>query len=113
MNMRTVGDILATIAFVNLGVFVVFYAAFSPWWRTPSGRSVMGLVAVLAATFGLVVAGLWFGVQWPAREFVRAIIFGAVAVASGQLLRAHVVLKISAWRAAWRAKKAPERSESP
>lgn len=108
MTINTVGDIFATIAFVNLALFVALYATFAPWWRSPYGRSVMALTAVLAAVFGLVVASLWFGVQWPARELIRAIIFGAVAVSTGQLLRAHLALKLSAWREARRERKNPE-----
>jgi hypothetical protein len=112
MKMHTLGDLLATISFINLGLFVVFYAAFSPWWRSPSGRSVMALVAVLAATFGLVVTGLWFGVQWPARELIRVVIFGAVALASGHLLAVNVRQKIAVWRTNWQEKKTPEGSET-
>lgn len=42
--------------------FVVLYATGSPgWWRTPTGRNLMLVMAILLVLLGLVVAGRWFG----------------------------------------------------
>jgi hypothetical protein len=95
---HAIGDALVVISFIEFGAFVVFYALFSPWWRSPAGRSVMMLVAVLAATLGLACLTILFGFQWPARELLRTAIFGAVALAAGQLLITHVGQKLAYWR---------------
>lgn len=103
MNAKLIGDIGAMAAFLVLAGHATFYAAFSPWWRSATGRSLMTLIAVLAAVMTLTVSTLWLGVQWPGRDVLRAVIFWSVALAAGNLLVTHVMQKVTSWREARRA----------
>lgn len=68
------------LAFAGWVVFAVLYATMAPWWRSSYGRNVLALAVVLAVTLGLVSVQHAFGVRWPAREWVRFAVFGAVAL---------------------------------
>jgi xanthosine utilization system XapX-like protein len=64
---RLIGNVLVWISGIEALAFVVLYWITSPWWRTPAGRSIMGLLGVLAGILLLsmlrqVVGGdtLWF-----------------------------------------------------
>jgi hypothetical protein len=103
MTMQTFGDIGITVAFIVFAGHMFLYAVTAPWWRSLTGRSVMALVAVLAMVLALSVSTLWFGVQWPARLLLRALVFWAIAAAGAFLGVAHVRQKLGPWRAARRA----------
>jgi hypothetical protein len=105
MNPKIIGDIGITVAFIVFSGHMILYAVTAPWWRSMTGRSVMALVAVLAAVLALSAGTLWFGVQWPARLWLRAVIFWSIAVAGGFLAVAHVRQKLGPWREARRAQK--------
>lgn len=66
-------------AFAGWAVFALLYATMAPWWRSGIGRNMLALALVLAATLGLATVQLAWGVQWPARDWVRLAVFAAVA----------------------------------
>lgn len=76
----TLGTYAVHFAFVGWLLFAVLYGALAPWWRSSIGRNMLVLAAVLAVTLGLVSLQLMFGIEWPARDWVRLAIFGAVAL---------------------------------
>lgn len=75
----TMGSYAAHFATAGWLLFAVLYGGMAPWWRSSIGRNVLVHAVVLAITFGLVSVQLIFGVQWPAREWVRLAIFVGVA----------------------------------
>lgn len=103
--MQTFGDLGIIAAFIVFAGHALFYAVSAPWWRSLLGRSVMALVAVLAAVLTLSVATVWLGVQWPARLLLRAIIFWTIAGAGAFMAIAHIRTKLGPWRAARHAEK--------
>lgn len=76
VNMGTYAAHFATVGWL---LFALLYGVMAPWWRSPIGRNMFTLAFVLAAVFSLISVQLLFGIQWPAREWVRLAIFGAVA----------------------------------
>lgn len=76
----TIGNAAAHFATAGWLLFAVLYGSLAPWWRSPIGRNMLVHALVLAVTFALVSVQLLWGVQWPAREWVRLAIFGGVAV---------------------------------
>lgn len=50
----TVVDYLVILAFLPAAGFPLVYLT-APWWKTPAGRSTMGLALVIASTLGLSV----------------------------------------------------------
>lgn len=94
----SLGNLAACFAAAGWLLFTLLYATMAPWWRSPIGRNMLSLGAVLAAVFLLVAAQLAFGIEWPAREWVRAGIFTAVAVAGWHRLYVLLVDQIFAAR---------------
>lgn len=56
-------------------LFVIFYAARSPWRITAAGRAIMQLAVSLAAIYVLAGANGLFGNDWPLRGWVRLVIY--------------------------------------
>jgi hypothetical protein len=75
------GDFLAVLAFAGTVLFVILYAILAPWWRSAHGRNVMLLTSVIGLAFGLATGTILFGLEWPFRSTIRAIIYGLIAVA--------------------------------
>jgi hypothetical protein len=74
MNALSVLVVLAFIAAAGFPITYVFY----PWFRTPAGRSVMGLALVIAFTLGLSVWRLFFG---SAPDVIRIPVYALVVLA--------------------------------
>lgn len=75
---RAIGDVLLVSGFLGALVFVVVYLR-SPWWTTAHGRNVMAMMAVIMILLGLATATAVFGLQYPARDVIRVIGFGALS----------------------------------
>lgn len=73
------GNYAAHFAAAGWLLFTALYATMAPWWRSAIGRNMLALAATLAAVFLLVSVQILFGVAWPARDWVRLLIFGMVA----------------------------------
>lgn len=112
MTMQLFGNLGAIVALVVFAGHLVLYGMFSPWWRSPTGRAMVALVAVIAATMALTVGTISFGVQWPARLFLRGMIFWSIALAGGWLLVSHARQKLAAWRTANDAEESEESDEA-
>lgn len=69
--------LLILFAFIPAAGFPITYA-FSPWWKTGPGRSVMGLALVIAFTLGLSLWRILFG---PVPDFVRIPVYVLVVAA--------------------------------
>jgi hypothetical protein len=79
--MQLIGDALAVAAFIGSALFVLLFASLAPWWRNVHGRNVMLLMVTITLAFGLATATIVFGVEWPIRPTLRAIIFLFIAIA--------------------------------
>lgn len=75
----TLGNYAAYFAAAGWLLFTVLYATMAPWWRSAIGRNMLVLGGILAAVFLLISFQLLFGVEWPARAWIRFAIFSAVA----------------------------------
>lgn len=62
-------------------VFVASYAwrTRGAWRRSAVGRNVMALMVVIVIVSGLAVAGIVWGRNWPHRDLIRIVAWGAVA----------------------------------
>lgn len=76
----TVGDWAAHFGFVGILLFTLGYGIFARWWRSSLGRNVMALALAHLVTFGLIVVQLDFGIGWAGRPWVRAMVFGSIAM---------------------------------
>lgn len=76
----TVGDWAAHFGFVGILLFTLGYATFARWWRSPLGRNMMALALAHLLAFGLIVVQIDFGTAWAGRPWVRALVFGSIAM---------------------------------
>lgn len=79
MTVRDFGNASLAGACLGAVVFVVLYLR-SPWWKSPTGRNIMAMMALIAVLLGLAVMSAVFGLRYPAREWVRAASFLLVAI---------------------------------
>lgn len=94
-----VGDVIMIAAAIGGIVFAVSYSVFFNWRKTPAGRSLMYFVWALIAVFVNNTAARILGADYPLREWVRLLVYVAVAVTIWRLV---FVL----WRN-WRSDKPP------
>ena len=73
-----VADIFVIGSFIPAAGFPLVYA-FYPWWKTPVGRSTMGLALVIAFVLGLSSFHTLFGTLAP--EWLRALVYAAIMLA--------------------------------
>jgi hypothetical protein len=79
--LNLVADIAILVAFGAAVVFVISYAVFFNWRRTAAGRALMYVFLSLVGATLLSGLGRWIGTDYWGREFIRPLIWGAVAVA--------------------------------
>lgn len=78
--MQEAGDLLAHLAAIMALGFVISYGFLVPWWRSPIGRNMMAMAVAHLIVFSLIIANLWFGLDWAGRPFVRALVYASIAV---------------------------------
>lgn len=67
-----IGDLLLVTGFTGALLFVAGYGARSAWWRNEAGRNVMAFMAVIMVLLGLAMVTVVFGLEFPARPWIRA-----------------------------------------
>jgi len=79
-NLWVVTAVIATA--LGALVFVISYAWLTrnAWRRSAVGQNVMALTAVILVVSLLAVSAIMFGIDWPARNAIRAGAWWAVAV---------------------------------
>lgn len=75
-------------------VFIVLYSGFMDWRATPAGRAILAFMVSLVSVLGLILASRFTGGDYPFRDVLRLVLYGAVFVTSWRL----VFVLISAWR---------------
>lgn len=73
-----IGDWMAVFAFLGATAFTLGYGVAAPWWRSPIGRNMFAFSAAHMALFALIVASVFWGLEWAGRPSVRAMIFGVI-----------------------------------
>lgn len=94
-----IGDLIMFGGAAGGVVFAASYMSLFSWRKTQAGRALLYFVASLIAVFVSNLTARTFGVDYPAREWVRLAVYTAVAVSTWRLV---VVL----WRN-WRTEKPP------
>ena len=77
--MQYIGDLFAVLTFAGATFFILLYGALAPWYRTPIGRNIMALMAVIALATGLATVTITMGLEWPYRLALRALIWFLIA----------------------------------
>lgn len=72
-------DVGIIVAFIAAFGFVVSYATFFRWRKTPAGRSLLYFVAALIAVAFLSFLGRWLGPEYWGRVLIRPIVWWTVA----------------------------------
>lgn len=76
--MKLLSDAAVIATFLGALTFVVLYLGRS-WRRTAVGVNVLVLMSVITVVSALAVATIFFGRDWPFRDLIRALAWGAVA----------------------------------
>lgn len=77
--MKAAASAMVVATFLGALTFVVVYLGRN-WRQSAIGRNVMAFMAVITVVSGLAVSSIIFGQQWPYRDLIRALCWGAVAV---------------------------------
>lgn len=80
-----VGDVIMAISMFEALAFAVSYAVFFRWRKTAAGRSLMYFVGALVLWAGISTLTRFVG-DYPAREFIRIIVYLAIAIAMGRMV---------------------------
>lgn len=77
--MNTLADWAVTLSFPPALLFVIYYAAFSPWRSTVVGRSLMYQSIGMVVVTGVVIASIWLG-EYEGRGVVRFIGYSILTI---------------------------------
>jgi hypothetical protein len=96
---RAIGTVLVWVSTVEAVGFVVLYHMVAPWWRTSVGRSVMGLLSVIAVILLLSGIRMALGGDTLVFAWIRLVVFAGLPVVIAQRTLLLIRLQLHTRRA--------------
>lgn len=108
--MQTFGDWMLAVFVLSLLFLTFVYGTMSRWWTSLPGKLFLFEHGMFLAIMLQVLASVLFGQNYPARDQIRNVLYGAGSSAIFSL--AFVVLVVQAWERKERRRKAEKRERA-